>query len=98
MECRDAQHIRARFQDIYQPALLANWKIWPAVQVRYFARFFLGIVESRHHSLSTFVSCPSHIVSHSNKHAAFSGPSTCLFSILRMSFLRLLLAADSDPR
>ncbi|KAN0135557.1 protein sym1 [Lactarius tabidus] len=32
MECRDAQHIRARFQDIYQPALLANWKIWPAAQ------------------------------------------------------------------
>jgi len=32
MEGRDAKHIRARFQDIYQPALLANWKIWPAAQ------------------------------------------------------------------
>ncbi|KAF8273757.1 hypothetical protein EI94DRAFT_1714868 [Lactarius quietus] len=32
MERRDPQHIRARFEDIYQPALLANWKIWPAAQ------------------------------------------------------------------
>ena len=60
MEGRDPQHIRARFEDIYQPALLANWKIWPAAQVRCFARFFfpfLGTVEPRHHSLSIFVSC-----------------------------------------
>jgi hypothetical protein len=34
MEGRDAKHIRARFEDIYSPALLANWKIWPAAQVR----------------------------------------------------------------
>lgn len=34
MEGRDPEHIRARFKDIYQPALLANWKIWPAAQVR----------------------------------------------------------------
>jgi len=32
MEGRDPEHIRARFKDIYQPALLANWKIWPAAQ------------------------------------------------------------------
>ncbi|KAI9512661.1 hypothetical protein F5148DRAFT_1161858 [Russula earlei] len=32
MEGRDSKHIRARFQDIYQPALLANWKVWPAAQ------------------------------------------------------------------
>ncbi|KAI9460247.1 hypothetical protein BJY52DRAFT_1211614 [Lactarius psammicola] len=32
MEGRDPEHIRARFNDIYQPALLANWKIWPAAQ------------------------------------------------------------------
>ena len=36
MEGRDSKHIRARFKDIYQPALLANWKIWPAAQVRRF--------------------------------------------------------------
>jgi protein Mpv17 len=33
MEGRDSKHIRASFEDIYQPALLANWKIWPAAQV-----------------------------------------------------------------
>ncbi|SRR6266702_2812118 len=40
MEGRDPEHIRARFNDIYQPALLANWKIWPAAQVRCLTRFF----------------------------------------------------------
>ena len=39
MERRDLKQIRVRFEDIYQPALLANWKIWPAAQVRRFARF-----------------------------------------------------------
>lgn len=33
MEGRDIKHIRARFENIYQPTLLANWKIWPAAQV-----------------------------------------------------------------
>ncbi|KAH9982234.1 hypothetical protein BGW80DRAFT_1262347 [Lactifluus volemus] len=32
MEGRDAQHIRARFNDIYFQALLANWKVWPTAQ------------------------------------------------------------------
>ncbi|KAI0252614.1 hypothetical protein BJV78DRAFT_1199868 [Lactifluus subvellereus] len=32
MEGCDPKHIRARFNDIYQPALLTNWKIWPAAQ------------------------------------------------------------------
>ncbi|KAF8499167.1 hypothetical protein F5888DRAFT_1611732 [Russula emetica] len=32
MEGRDIKHIRGRFEDIYRPALLANWKIWPAAQ------------------------------------------------------------------
>ena len=40
MEGRDSEHIRARFEDIYRPALLANWKIWPAAQVRQILRFF----------------------------------------------------------
>ena len=43
MEGRDPEHIRARFKDIYQPALLANWKIWPAAQVRCLARFVLRL-------------------------------------------------------
>ena len=33
MEGRDIKHIRGRFEDIYRPALLANWKVWPAAQV-----------------------------------------------------------------
>jgi hypothetical protein len=33
MEGREPKQIRARFNDIYQPALLTNWKIWPAAQV-----------------------------------------------------------------
>lgn len=65
--------------------------------------FFLGTVESRHHSLSIFVSCLYHIASHFNKHVAFSGPSTCLFSILRMSFfcvhsLRLTLTHGNTEK
>jgi len=32
MEGRGPKHIRARFEDIFRPALLANWKIWPAAQ------------------------------------------------------------------
>jgi len=32
MEGRDLEHIRARFADIYQPVMLANWKVWPAAQ------------------------------------------------------------------
>lgn len=98
MEGRDAQHIHTRFQDVYQPALLANWKIWPAAQVRYFAHFSWALFKSRQHSLSIFVSCLSHIVSHFNKHVAFSGPSTCLFSMPRMSFLRIVLAVDPDTQ
>ncbi|KAI0042677.1 hypothetical protein FA95DRAFT_1525175 [Auriscalpium vulgare] len=32
MEGRDGAHIRAKFRDLYQPAILANWKVWPAAQ------------------------------------------------------------------
>jgi hypothetical protein len=45
MEGRDSKHIRARFEDIYRPALLANWKIWPAAQVR---QLFYGFSIFRH--------------------------------------------------
>jgi hypothetical protein len=40
MEGRDAQHIRARFNDIYFQALLANWKVWPTAQVRFSSSCF----------------------------------------------------------
>lgn len=34
MEGRDAKHIRQRFSDLYKPAILANWQVWPLAQVR----------------------------------------------------------------
>jgi hypothetical protein len=40
MEGRDVQHIRARFNDIYQQALLTNWKVWPTAQVRFSSSCF----------------------------------------------------------
>jgi protein Mpv17 len=44
MEGRDPKHIRARFEDIFRPALLANWKIWPAAQVRQVLTFRISRV------------------------------------------------------
>ncbi|OCH96583.1 hypothetical protein OBBRIDRAFT_717993 [Obba rivulosa] len=32
MEGRDLPHIRAKFKDMYTPALIANWQVWPLVQ------------------------------------------------------------------
>ncbi|KAI0067865.1 hypothetical protein BV25DRAFT_1953169 [Artomyces pyxidatus] len=32
MEGRDSEHIRGKFRDLYQPAILANWKVWPVAQ------------------------------------------------------------------
>lgn len=32
MEGHDQGHIYAKFSDIYQPALLTNWKVWPLAQ------------------------------------------------------------------
>ncbi|KAI0271536.1 hypothetical protein BC834DRAFT_448140 [Gloeopeniophorella convolvens] len=32
MEGRDSSHIRTKFKDLYKPALLANWKVWPSAQ------------------------------------------------------------------
>ena len=42
MEGRDLEHIRGRFKDIYQPVLLANWKVWPAAQVSQLCVSYLG--------------------------------------------------------
>jgi len=33
MEGRDNNHIRGKFEDIYNHALLANWKVWPLAQL-----------------------------------------------------------------
>ncbi|EMD41716.1 hypothetical protein CERSUDRAFT_90289 [Gelatoporia subvermispora B] len=32
MEGRDAPHIRGKFKDMYTPALITNWQVWPVVQ------------------------------------------------------------------
>lgn len=42
MEGRDGAHIRGKYKDLYRPALIANWKVWPAAQVR----FHLGLLSS----------------------------------------------------
>ena len=33
MEGRDAKHIGQRYKDMYKPALIANWQVWPMAQV-----------------------------------------------------------------
>ncbi|EJF66498.1 hypothetical protein BD309DRAFT_894874 [Dichomitus squalens] len=33
MEGRDAKHIQRRYRDMYKPALLANWEVWPVAQL-----------------------------------------------------------------
>ena len=77
MEGRDLEHIRARFADIYQPVMLANWKVWPAAQVSQLAYQVRGIVDRRYDSLSILGSCPCPIVFHFNKHVEYSGRCTC---------------------
>ncbi|KAK4689869.1 protein Mpv17, partial [Tremellales sp. Uapishka_1] len=32
MEGRDSTEIQAKFADMYMPAIIANWKVWPVVQ------------------------------------------------------------------
>ena len=36
MEGRDLRHIGQRYQDMYRPALIANWQVWPVAQVSNF--------------------------------------------------------------
>ncbi|RPD81770.1 hypothetical protein L226DRAFT_451219 [Lentinus tigrinus ALCF2SS1-7] len=33
MEGRDTNHIGQRYQDMYKPALIANWQVWPMAQL-----------------------------------------------------------------
>ena len=35
MEGRDAEQIKEKYHDLFKPALLTNWKIWPLAQVSY---------------------------------------------------------------
>jgi len=32
MEARSPRQIQAKFKDLYQTALISNWKVWPAAQ------------------------------------------------------------------
>jgi protein Mpv17 len=36
MEGRDAQHIKNKYKEMYVPAIMANWQVWPLAQVRSF--------------------------------------------------------------
>lgn len=36
MEARSPRQIREKFKDLYQTALIANWKVWPIAQVSLF--------------------------------------------------------------
>ncbi|CDO72443.1 hypothetical protein BN946_scf184977.g144 [Trametes cinnabarina] len=33
MEGRSVEHIKQRYQDLYKPALIANWQVWPLAQL-----------------------------------------------------------------
>jgi len=33
MEGRDADGIKQKYKDMYKPALIANWQVWPAIQL-----------------------------------------------------------------
>jgi protein Mpv17 len=32
MEGRDSTHIQGKFKDMYVPAIMANWQVWPLAQ------------------------------------------------------------------
>ena len=84
MEGRDIKHIRGRFEDIYRPALLANWKIWPAAQVSLtYLSHFRTLLTGGSDSLSIFGLCPYPIAFHFNKPVAYSGHCICPSSTLR---------------
>lgn len=36
MEGRNIDHIEEKFKNVYWSTLVANWKVWPALQVRFF--------------------------------------------------------------
>ncbi|KAI0314975.1 hypothetical protein OF83DRAFT_1134190 [Amylostereum chailletii] len=32
MEGRDAEHIRGKFRNLFKPAIISNWQVWPVAQ------------------------------------------------------------------
>jgi Mpv17/PMP22 family protein len=97
MEGRDLKHIRARFEDIYRPALLANWKIWPAAQASStYVLAFRTLLTNGCDSLSILDLCPYPIVFHFNKPVAYSGHSTCLSSTPREPCFSFWLKINVD--
>lgn len=92
MEGRDVKHIRARFEDIYRPVLLANWKVWPAAQViSVYLLTFRTLLTGGSDSLSIFGLCPYPIAFHFNKPAAYSGHFICPSSTPRELYFFFLL-------
>jgi hypothetical protein len=81
MEGCDAQHIRGKFKDLYGQAIIANWQVWPLVQV--YALEVLSFLADCPSSLLTFVSCPCRIGSRSKVHVGCSGHCTSRCLILR---------------
>jgi len=82
MEGRDARHIGGKFQDLYRPAILANWQVWPLAQVRVLSRPSLAVnLHGVHYcSSSTFALCRCLTAFHSNRLAECFGTSTYLSS------------------
>ncbi len=100
MEGRDLKHIRARFEDIYRPTLLANWKIWPVAQVSSTYVFTSGtLLTGGCDSLSILGLCPCPIVFHFNKPVAYSGHSIYPSSTLReLHFFLIIICCSRDMR
>lgn len=46
MEGRSREQIRQKYSDIFKPALIANWKVWPLAQVSKIDTIHLHYCES----------------------------------------------------
>jgi Mpv17 / PMP22 family len=79
MEGRDASHVAGKFRDLYRPAMLANWQVWPLAQVRVLvlSAAAANLVDVHCCSSSTFASCRCLTAFHSNKLAEYFGTFTC---------------------
>lgn len=82
MEGRSPRQIGDKFKDLYQTALFANWKVWPAAQVSSANHFFFSYLlrsEIFDHSTSTSVLHLQPTVSLSHKPVEFFGHCICPF-------------------
>ena len=82
MEARSPRQIREKFKDLYQTALIANWKVWPVAQVGSSKHLFFSfscLKSNVNHSLSISAIRLLPIVFRSRKLVEFSGRCTCLF-------------------